>query len=194
MYEGKVEVCYDEEWRTVCGEGWSQQDALVACRQLGYSTGKLKYTIISYTGKHQLNVLWYQGPAYFVSSTYYRRVGNFSVKLLSDVQCRGNERNLLECANNSLSIHECNNTREAGVNCKSHSLTHSSLPPCSVMTGALHAGQQCKDGDLRLAGNTSFEGRVEMCERGQWGRVCENGWDISDASVVCRQLGYTTQG
>ena len=43
---------------------------------------------------------------------------------------------------------------------------------------------------MRLAGgNGENEGRVEICLAGQWGTICDRGWGVNDATVICRQLG-----
>ena len=53
----------------------------------------------------------------------------------------------------------------------------------------------CSDGAIRLiGGDTQYEGAVEVCVNRIWSAVCPAGWDVKEATVVCRQLGYITTG
>ena len=45
-----------------------------------------------------------------------------------------------------------------------------------------------------MDGHNYNEGRVEICLDNEWGTVCDQMWDVNDASVVCRQLGLASIG
>ena len=56
----------------------------------------------------------------------------------------------------------------------------------------------CENGDIRLVtsdgdtGEGVMSGRVEMCWDDRWGTVCDQNWSDNEATVVCRELGFSS--
>ena len=55
--------------------------------------------------------------------------------------------------------------------------------------------ESCIEEDVRFRGvNSASGGRVEICIEQSWTTVCDIYWDNQDASVLCRQLGFSPYG
>ena len=94
---GRVEVYFNNQWGTVCRNGWSNQDAKVICRQLGYPEGN-----------HQS----------LVNGIEYGYYGEGTGEIwLDDVDCTGTENSITECSHNGWANHGCDHHEDAGVVC-----------------------------------------------------------------------------
>ncbi len=53
----------------------------------------------------------------------------------------------------------------------------------------------CTEGDVRLVGgNAITEGRPEICIGEEWRTICDEGWSLNDANILCGQLGFASNG
>ncbi|XP_059212966.1 deleted in malignant brain tumors 1 protein-like [Centropristis striata] len=240
---GRVEFFDKNQWGTVCGEAWDENDADVVCRQLDC------------------------GRSHKITTTTQYGTGTGHT-WTDQIECDGTESTLSQCTQRPFTTRTCNTTSVAGVVCTEamevrlangkdacsgrvevrhgntwqtvcdtdwtlnkamvvcekmecgHAMNASrgaqfgqgsglvveasnscfesvtSLQQCNIngfrkaTCGHEHdAGALCAARVQLVGGSGECSGRVEVLHKGQWGTVCDDSWGMSDAMVVCRQLG-----
>ncbi|KAF7652733.1 hypothetical protein LDENG_00092850, partial [Lucifuga dentata] len=126
-WEGRVEIYHQGEWGTVCDDNWTELNAQVVCRQLGF-----------------------RGRADMAPDGAYEE--GQGLILLDEVQCRGSEGSLLACSHAEWGRHDCSHSEDVGVHCERGGDTRNtpgpSLPDEPLLR--LVAGESRKEGRVEV--------------------------------------------
>merc|ERR1719446_213333 len=102
--------------------------------------------------------------------TAIQRFGGGSGQIWMDnLACDGTQSHLADCGHNGWGEHNCGHHEDVGVEC---------------------ANGPIPEPQLRIAGGGN-RGRLEIHYNNQWGTICDDAFDMNDANVACRQMGYT---
>uniref|UniRef100_A0A8D0ENA6 SRCR domain-containing protein n=1 Tax=Strix occidentalis caurina TaxID=311401 RepID=A0A8D0ENA6_STROC len=163
---GRVEVQVLGTWATLCASRWDLSDAHVLCRQLNCGFAE------SIPGEEHFRRE--TGPVWRDS-----------------FHCDGTEAHLYQCLVTTLGASPCSQGNTAAVICSGECQKNGAmLPVPSMAVASLLSPDSARSRWLRLVnGAGCCAGRVEIYYQGIWGTVCDDGWDLADAAVVCQQLG-----
>ena len=110
--EGRLEVCTNGIWGSVCGTGFNTIDAYVVCKELGLGlSGNFKY--------HDI-VLFKDTPIIsepvFNTSSFFGD-GDTPISF-SEVNCRGFESSIVECSSKKYGEFTCSRDNLVGIICQ----------------------------------------------------------------------------
>eukprot|EP00111_Clytia_hemisphaerica_P018020 TCONS_00053338-protein len=158
--EGFLEINVDGVWGGVCADKWTGVESFVACGNLGYPD-------VDESEFNKQTRLIYKEKS---TDIYW----------MTKVYCNGMESTLYECHHAGWKKHTCK-SKPVYLTCKRS----------PFIKGSRFDKIDINNHDIRFrAGSRHSEGRVEVRYQGRWGTICDDGWDITDANVACRQMGF----
>ncbi|KAL4218943.1 Zona pellucida-like domain [Mactra antiquata] len=170
--QGRLEVYYENAWGLICDDAFGREEAIVACRQLGSPTPA--------------------SAEFVIDGRFGHGTGNI---LMDNINCIATETRLDRCQFNGWGIHNCGPDETVGVICHDTSenpittlIPPTTKPPIRPDEGICST----PDPNIRLVGPADRPGVgvVQVRRNGVWGIICDDGWDIQDAKVVCRMLCF----
>ncbi|XP_063405755.1 scavenger receptor cysteine-rich type 1 protein M130-like [Mytilus trossulus] len=198
---GRLEIYHNGLWGTICDDTFDINDAHVACRMIGFSSAESFYTAGGGSGQIWLDDIECYGHEYSLTTcthaawgehncghdedvgvncvegtvslnilaslssaeSYFTSGGGSGQIWLDDMACYGHEISLTECVHKAWGQHNCGHGEDVGINCV----------------------------EARFVGESN-SGRLKIYHNGLWGTICDDTFDINDAHVACRMIGFSS--
>ena len=116
--EGRIEICVNNAWGTVCDEFFDNNDATVACTQLSGFRNTSMYEYYTYYDLHDIMFSDALIGAVFLNRGSIE-VGTGPI-YLSELICTGDESSLLDCSrrrHQPIGLQTCDHNQDVAVRC-----------------------------------------------------------------------------
>ncbi|KAJ8257059.1 hypothetical protein COCON_G00192110 [Conger conger] len=209
--QGRVEVHFRGSWGTVCDDDWDMRNADVACRQTGCgravaATANAFFGLA--TGLILLDNVKCQGHEESLAACYNLGWGIHNCGHHEDagVICTGvlptfKSPSITNVGGDGRDFPESTTVTAVTAGASETTGEPTTQPTPAVTDATTVASETTGDpittapaapvrGSIRVVnGHGRCQGRVEVFYGGLWGTVCDDEWDLTNAQVVCRQLG-----